>query len=281
MKHYHYSRLNHGGKLSLQVTFYPNKMRYLLKKAHQVIWGDERPLTLLWLSIPSATQRQVLSDEMDHPIRHTLKAMATARGLPILFPILDLEDQDHTLLSGQTVLPTESQMQYVLKRYGVDTVLAGAITFNAAHHIECEWILFLNGKPYEWQTSASDMSQVLKNGLDRAVEMMAIQLQIEKHNRYPDVLLQVYGVYTLHDYVHVLSKLKHLAPVTNVSIRNMTGDTISLKITTVGGVMALVNALKSASHFASASAPTDIGSHMNALFYQWKAAPAQPERASF
>lgn len=258
----------------LHIVFDPKSMTQLLQNADQAIWGEDRPLTVVWLSLPQGSQNIVLSSETPNPLMQTLQKAAAARGIPMIFPTMDLEDEANV---AQTIsaLPTNDQLQAIAQKYGVKSLLAGTIVNQADGQMESEWRLVLNGTPYEWQTTGSDLTQVVVNGLDRAADMMANQLAaIGSKAMENTVTLQIDGVQDLNDYSHVIEALKKLTPVVDVTVNDMSGSTLQLQVKTIGSVDQLVSALQDAANFVSMAAPAEAapgnGDH---LFYQWKEKP--------
>ncbi|WP_102156656.1 DUF2066 domain-containing protein, partial [Coxiella-like endosymbiont] len=201
-----------GQQLLLRIVFNKRAMRDLLENAHQEIWSVQRPLTMVWVSVPNAFQSEILASESQNPIIHTIKQVAFLRGLPIIFPIMDLEDQTNVALSTSTLL-SNRQLQIISQRYGIDSILAGVMVVDANGRFQGEWRLFLNGTHYEWQTTGIDLTQVVMHGINRAADMILNQFAIfDKKGIENLITMEVNGVQTLDDYVHMVSLLKHLSP---------------------------------------------------------------------
>ncbi|WOT03724.1 DUF2066 domain-containing protein [Shewanella youngdeokensis] len=90
MTQYGYQELD--GELLLQVSFDHQRVISLLRQAGLPVWGAQRPLTLVWLVEDGATERQILADESQSPTREAFNTQADNRGVPLLFPLMDLDD---------------------------------------------------------------------------------------------------------------------------------------------------------------------------------------------
>ena len=264
--------------LLLHVIFNQNAIYKLLKNAGQSIWGSDRPLTLLWVSVPQDSSEAVLSSDSATPLIASIKQLAKQRGVPILFPTMDLEDEaDVALTSSQ--LPANDQLTASAQRYAVQSVLAGSIVVNNSQLVG-EWKLVLNGTPYEWQSSGADLTQVVTNAMDRAADMMANQLSaVDSQGLQSTVIMQVSGVNDLDDYVHVVDNLRRLTPVSTVVVSDMSNNLLLLKVSVSGGVNGLMEALKNSQNLVLQAAPADVGLHQATLFYQW-GHPNQPDPGS-
>ncbi|HEX6992616.1 MAG TPA: DUF2066 domain-containing protein [Gammaproteobacteria bacterium] len=135
-----------------RVEFYANQIDQALESLGKPVWGPERPLTLLWIAIDAGGgERVLLSDagisgdtlgdtvgvgvspetvELAATIRERIEAVADERGLPIRFPLLDLEDLTSVTAAdiwGTFVEPIEAASE----RYGADAILIGRISADA------------------------------------------------------------------------------------------------------------------------------------------------------
>ncbi|GAA5189720.1 DUF2066 domain-containing protein [Ferrimonas gelatinilytica] len=74
----------------LQVDFDGERIRQALQAAELPLWGAQRPQTLVWLAGAGDGAPQLLgeSDEWANPLSNS----GERRGVPVLLPILDLED---------------------------------------------------------------------------------------------------------------------------------------------------------------------------------------------
>ncbi|MGI2260830.1 DUF2066 domain-containing protein [Shewanella sp. GXUN23E] len=81
------------GQLYLKGQFDERRVVQLLRQAQVPVWGKQRPLVLVWLATQDAQQqRTLLSDASMSDIRKLFKQDADAQGLPLLFPLMDLDD---------------------------------------------------------------------------------------------------------------------------------------------------------------------------------------------
>ena len=80
----------------LRLSFEPNAVAGLLRDAGYAVWGSNRPSVLLWVAVQDENGRSIVSeidgDSSGADIKQAFDELAKARGLPILYPLLDLED---------------------------------------------------------------------------------------------------------------------------------------------------------------------------------------------
>ncbi|MCH8502002.1 MAG: DUF2066 domain-containing protein [Aliidiomarina sp.] len=82
------------GQLYLQASFDETRVRQLLQQANVPLWTGQRPNLLLWLAEdhPELGVRLVTRSE-EREFLQALRATTQRRGVEILMPLMDLEDQ--------------------------------------------------------------------------------------------------------------------------------------------------------------------------------------------
>lgn len=87
---YDYDQTSEG--LQLNVTFDHDKLIRLLRDTNLPVWGKQRPLTLVWLASDSDGERHLVSDESTAAEHQAFIKASKSRGIPLMFPLLDLDD---------------------------------------------------------------------------------------------------------------------------------------------------------------------------------------------
>jgi hypothetical protein len=112
-------------QLQLSVTFMPAPLQVLLESADAPIWGASRPLTQLWIAENTGEERAVVG--VDHKLwYHELQIAMDARGLPVIFPTWDLEDEMALPVASLWGL-FEQDIERAVDRYASDGYAAGRI----------------------------------------------------------------------------------------------------------------------------------------------------------
>lgn len=87
---YQYTRRQN--QLYLQADFDEQKVNALFKSAQLPLWGSHRPLIMLWLIEEQGIERSVYNDDEQSVKTIQIKDHAQLRGLPVILPLMDLED---------------------------------------------------------------------------------------------------------------------------------------------------------------------------------------------
>src|SRR3989338_10920532 len=98
------------GALQLTMTFDHGGLSELLRKSGQVVWRKDRPLTLVYL------------DFHDNALQNTFQQTAKADGISVIFPVMDLADEN--IVQGAATVLSPTQLKQLGERYGVSSILA-------------------------------------------------------------------------------------------------------------------------------------------------------------
>ncbi|MGL4475584.1 MAG: DUF2066 domain-containing protein, partial [Shewanella sp.] len=122
------------GQLAVTASFDERRLISLLREANVPIWGKQRPLILMWLANDDqqATQepRQLVGDESSLTIRKDFKQQGQDAGVPLLFPVLDLDDMMLVSVTdvagGLTGNIAQASLRYGADYFAITSVLADA-----------------------------------------------------------------------------------------------------------------------------------------------------------
>lgn len=236
-----------------QIHFDGRALKKLLQANGQSLWSaDKHPQTLLWLSVPEADHSGVLAASDDSSLSKALVDSAKTRGLPILFPEMDLQDQA-SIPSDAAACPSDVALQVETARYGVKNALAVAVVSDDNNNsLIANWKLWSNGVSSTWQSQGTDLQKILQAGLDAAVDRMAGRTAtLQDSALQATVLLYVTGVNNLTDYSAVLAQLKKLDLVSDVKVADMSQNSLLLQVAVAGDTAALQQALNGLSQFSA------------------------------
>lgn len=133
-----YGQAKAGQQLSLH--FDPVRVDRLLRQANEAVWGLRRPLLLLWWVDERNGSRQMMGESTAAEQWQSLAAAAKRRGLPLMLPLMDLDDSmalTSADLWGQFMAPVLSASA----RYQPDLVVV-AKSYAAGGSQQLEWQLY-------------------------------------------------------------------------------------------------------------------------------------------
>ena len=229
------------------------------------VWGAERPLTLLWVAVDDGAGGRALlgagepSDcgtpanprmkELLDAVREEVVAAADERGLPIAWPLLDLQD-----LGAVTCTDVwggfEEQIVAASARYRADAVLVGKVS-PGTFGTEVEW-LFVHGAERQPLPLAG-----VRDGIDAAADRYAADLATVGGASL--TLLTVSNVLTPADYGRVVSYLERQSVLESVDVESLDKGTVRLRVAARGDARVLERVLALGGVLRPASASSSFG----------------------
>ncbi|WP_420590301.1 DUF2066 domain-containing protein [Bacterioplanoides sp.] len=230
VKRYRYARDEVDDSVRLQVIFAGNLIDRLLRNAGEPIWGKSRPLILIWQAVEEDTQRQFLNQDSG-AWAVLVERVMSERGLPVLWPTLDLADE--------LVLPLEKlwglfkqDIQVASSRYQADAVVAGRLSPASEEGWGYSGILFHQQTTLALSAQAEDAEGVLRLVADQVASYFASQYAVETNAvaQPQGFQLQVTGVENFASYHELLMYLNSKVAINNVSLLKVDGTRLTLAL---------------------------------------------------
>jgi hypothetical protein len=245
--------------------FSRSQVERALTELGQPVWGPERPLTLLWVAVDDGAGGRALlgagggaelgapptpqMTELMATVREEIAAAADERGLPIAWPLLDLQD-----MGAVTFLDVwggfEEGILAASARYRADAVLIGRVRPGLVG-TEVEW-LFVHG--VERRPLAVG---AVRDGLDAAADRYAADLATV--GGASSTLLSVRGVRTPADYARVVSYLERQSVLQSVDVESFESETLNLRVTARGDARVLERLLAIGGVLRAAPTASSVG----------------------
>lgn len=220
--------------LWLEVAFDEDALVAALREQGHVIWGRERPTTLVWLAVRDGVDRTVLSRDDDGAVARALADAAQVRGLPVSLPQWDEQDRDTVefidLWGGFFETVTAAS-----ERYDARTVLAGRVDRDSAGGYRGRWTLLEQDQRRDWETGAGDLRTVIDEGLGELTDLYIARFASGTGDADRDTAhIAVSDVNNLADYARVLEYLEALSVVEAVYVTRVADDELELALVVRG-----------------------------------------------
>lgn len=202
------------------------------------IWGNERPSILVWLAHEGEGTRSLVSYEESPQYITMLDQRAVARGISLLFPLLDLEDTSRMSVSDvwggfkEPVLDASN-------RYKSNVILTGKLTQVLPALWESRWTVYMDGQEMHWTTQAELPEIVLEEGVDELVDRLAAQYVNTGSTRTEVLELIVSDIDDLDEYARALSYLESLQSVSAVQVIRVSANEVMFEIISRSGLTAI------------------------------------------
>ena len=207
----------------------------LIHEAGLPVWGRSRPSVLVWLSVESAGRRELLAADEGAAYLAPIEDGARRRGIPLVLPLLDLEDR-------LAVSPDElwagflERLRSASARYDTEAVLLVRVRELPPILAEAHWSLLVNGGEQHWSTQADLPELLLEDGMHVAADLLAARY-VRPAEQYVTrrVDLVVTGVHTLEDYARALRYLHSLDEVERVDVYTVEAGQVRFRVDAHGG----------------------------------------------
>ncbi len=219
--------------LAVRFDFQPAAIKKLTRDAQLPTWWSRRPLTMIWMVLDEPSGRTVV-DHGAVGIRNELDAAAQQRGLPVMLPLMDLQDSvavNPAVIWGKftDVLDQANQRymasQYLLGRFSVQEILGERLYTG-------EWLVRSSDGEASQFFRGVDLDNLVQAGID-----MATRHVLDQHLVFTNVPRQhdlvVRGVAGIRAYAGLLDYLQSLEFIDSVMVLGLQADALTLRINSV------------------------------------------------
>jgi hypothetical protein len=218
----------------LWVRFDERAVNRLLRKSGVPVWGGTRPSVLVWLGEEQGASRGLVSLEQQSILKSTIKQAAEERGLPMLLPLMDLEDRNALPVSDLWG-GFESDIRRASQRYLPDVILVGRMR-NYGSEWQGEWTLYLPDTVNRWQTRAGSQRELAAEGVQQTADALAMRFAPQQVTEGSSSLrIRIHGLSQLADYVLVRDYLESLAMIEKLDLLDADAGKVSFLVRIQGG----------------------------------------------
>jgi len=206
----------------------------MLNDAGIPVWDQNRPAVILWLSVQGADgRRELLSADSDHPLLDIVKEFSRLRGVPLLFPLLDLEDR-RNLPTDVAWSLDEQAIRQASARYGANAILSGRVLESPSGELVGLWQFLFRDNVETFDSFERDLKVYADGALERVTAQMATHFGLIKLPQSIRVKVRVEAVDSAKDYVDLLQYIQSLAVVESASASLLDGSGIELDVSLIG-----------------------------------------------
>lgn len=218
----------------------------LIADAGLGLWPISRPNTLVWLVEDHPEfGRQTFNEFSEHALITQLAQTALIRGLPLNYPLLDLEDQLN--LSANDVWDfNEQAIKEASQRYEADAILVGRVTTLSNGELWSSWQFYHAGTTRQYDVRAeSPLVDVGRQALMPLADFLANKYAfVPEVQTSPSLMMYLSGVTDFAAYYKALAYLEDLALVNSVSLLEVRQDVLSLSVGTESSLELLLRTFK-------------------------------------
>ena len=203
----------------LRVVFDGRRVERALSERGLPVWGRDRPAVLAWVAVLDGGRRYLIGEQSHEQAREALRDEARRRGVPLMFPLLDLQDQRQVRIAD-LVGGFEEPIDKASRRYASDAVLIGTVRRSGATWLG-RWRLREGDETARFESTADSLEGALRQGIDGAASWLASWHARTAFAGGEGVVLQVQGIAGLADFVRLRDYLAGLDGVEAVVPRRI------------------------------------------------------------
>lgn len=260
------------GTLNLVVKFEANKINALVKELNLPLWGTRRPLVAIWLAIEDNWRRELVTQESYPQLEQLIYDTASRRGLPVVVPLLDL--QDRALVGIPEVWGNFSEpVEQASSRYRAErSITARLYTQQDSDNWVLDW-RFTNDDLFEANRLTGDKQQTIALMIDSLAAGLAAEYAIDPNatGQLAQAVFKLKGTKNFVDIELAKRRLQSLSVVTKVVIRSRDTQTVYFEVNHTGSLSDFKKALeldRTFEAFVDPRAFYQVASE-NDLDYQW------------
>lgn len=237
-----------GDEDTLWVSFEGEAIERVLRANGQMVWGNDRPLTLVWLAVdwgqgereiiaagdPDRLPQQSRSIDRNRLLRERILEIAADRGLPLVFPLLDTTDLQSVTFSDIWGGFDERIIE-ASRRYDANSILIGRVRPSSSQRNR--WTYSFGGQTYSWSGPPEQV-------VGQIADLLAAEFSVGGNAPLEAVALNISGIHTLDAYGAVQKKLEGISLIENVRIAEVAGHVVSYEVEVRGGAERLRRALR-------------------------------------
>ncbi|MEM7282418.1 MAG: DUF2066 domain-containing protein [Pseudomonadota bacterium] len=227
----------------IRVNFDPRAVEQVVSNRGLPVWGSERPSVLLWLAVDNRRgQRFIMSatdnesdeeEDIESRLKDEIRMVADERGLPLMLPLYDAEDQN-ALSFADVWGGFDEAVEIASQRYQSDAVLVGRARTRGSSW-EVRWTLFDANGRQAWVGGFAD-------GIHQTADSYAQAFAVLKTEG--EVTLIVDQVTSFQAYGELLSHLRALSVVEQVDLQQALDDTLTFRLRLKGDTDVLQRAIR-------------------------------------
>ena len=220
-----------AGRLVLRIDFDQQLVEGLLREQGFPVWGRERPSTLLVISYDVNENIRLVSDDATPDLVEALDESASALAVPVLFPLMDLEDT--ALVSiGDIAARQYGGVRAMARRYSPNAVLVGRLFGRSGSGWQGDWEVSFDDQTFRWTYQASSRQDVLDQAIRNLARTLASEYALEGQRSVDGgaLLLSVSDLGSIDRLIEVRRYLESLNAVDSVRVALISQNVVTYEL---------------------------------------------------
>ncbi len=226
----------------MRVKFDQDALLELMRSSKLGIWNEVRDETLVWLVVEKNGKKQIFNEESMPDIANALTKAAKRKGLPLLFPLMDLQESQKITIPDILGAYSDKLLE-VSKRYATPSILVGRVK----KYKKCwksEWALYFNSDIKQWSSECVALDEAILSGMQGTYDKLSKFYAVNPDTLEIDsVILKVSGVKNMTDMSRITDYLSSLPMTESVNWLKVKSGINYYKVKTSGSRRAFIDAV--------------------------------------
>jgi len=228
-----------AGNLTLWARFNAQAMDDIVARSGLPAWSRQRPPVLTWIALREAAGVELYNLEDPGGLAQAIRHSAWRRGLPLEFPLLDLEDRSKLSATDAWSLDIR-KIRDASRRYSAGGIFVARIEQGQGDLWTARWSLLIGEDAEQWSSQGTSMEAVVAFGINTATDRIARREALTSTQADgTQVQVRISSLRNLSDYARTLKYLQSFEQVTQLALRGIRADELSVQLTVRGGAEAL------------------------------------------
>ncbi len=219
-----------GNVLYLKIDFDQRLIESLLRDNNFPVWGRERPGSLLVISFDFNETIKLVSDDSTPRLVDMLELSAENQGLPVLYPLMDLEDISLVRV-GDVVSRHIEKIEIMASRYAPDALVVGQIVGRSGEGWFGDWEVRFDDQLFKWQHKASSLEAVVNQLTMHLSRVLALEYALESQTASnQNLLMSISALPGITQLISAQKYLQSLNVVESVRVQLIENDVVTFRV---------------------------------------------------
>ncbi len=258
----------------LVLKFSGSSVEKLLREQQLPIWPANRPSVMVWLVVDGGKSKQIISEQYLPEGIEAVEASGAQRGLPVITPQGDLDDQ--VAISAKKIWQLdERSIRRASERYNPDSILVGRLTKTSQSRWRASWLLINENRSKTFDSTGSGLFDVVGGGIADSADYF---FQLYGYEPTGGVLqtfmFSIDGVLDFGGYVTMMKYLEGISVVRGVDLVAANNENVLLQVSTEVNLNALEQAIalddRLEKGYQNTGSLGESGLESNPSSYRWR-----------
>lgn len=190
-------------------------VQHMLREHNLPVWPEERPATLIWLALQDKNGQQIIAERSSHAIIKLIQKLADERGLPVILPLMDLNENIAVNFTDITMMVSD-HLSAISEKYASQYMLIGHVQQESEALWRGHWLV-TGSTPFT--TPAGTLEDVVTAAVNSLTNEIAQKFASFSHNDNPQYIeITADDIQSADDYAKTLNYLKSISLVNQVDV---------------------------------------------------------------